>query len=64
MSSAMTFIKAYIFPPLVASVAASVVGAVLDLSAVSVSVGAAFGVAFSYWDRDRRAVAGKALQPG
>lgn len=64
MSNAMTFIKAYIVPPLLVSVAASVVGAVLDLSTVSVSVAAAFGVAFSYWDRDRRVAAGKALQPG
>lgn len=64
MSNALTFIKAYIVPPLVASVGASVTGALFDLSTVSVSVAAAFGFAVSYWDRDRRAAVGKALQPG
>ncbi len=59
----MTFFKSWVLPPAFIAVLMSALSAALDLSAVSVAVGAAFGVAFVYWDRDRRrAIAGKASQ--
>jgi hypothetical protein len=64
MTNTVKTLKSYVLPPLFVSVTMSALSAAIDLSTVSVAVGAAFGVAFWYWDRDRRSVAVKVLGPG
>lgn len=64
MTNTVKTLKSYVLPPLFISVTMSALSAAIDLSTVSVAVGAAFGVAIWYWDRDRRSVVGKAPRPG
>lgn len=47
--------KIYLIIPFCAAVFMSILSALLDLSAAAVAAGAAFGVAFAFWNRNRRA---------
>ena len=64
MTTAVQILKSYVLPPSLIAVTVSALSDALDLSTASVAVGAAFGVAFWYWDRDRRSAAAKASEPG